>query len=90
MHNQRGEGLILWDEVSEGKSVNSEGLQLGLVSLLQHLGSTTVHSITACDELESKVLTEALGFRTSTRLRPGFDRVSLRSKGFRVRAWPFL
>ena len=51
-------------------------LQLGLISSLQHLGST-VHAISACDALESRLLTEALALRTSTRLLPGFDRVSL-------------
>ena len=51
-------------------------LQLGLISSLQHLGST-VHTISNCDALESRLLTEALALRTSTQLLPGFDRVSL-------------
>jgi hypothetical protein len=50
-------------------------LQLGSISSLQHLGAT-VHSISACDELESRLLTDALALRTSTQLLPGFDRVS--------------
>jgi uncharacterized protein (UPF0548 family) len=51
-------------------------LQLGSISSLQQLGST-VHAISSYDALESRLLTEALALRTSTRLLPGFDRVSL-------------
>lgn len=51
-------------------------LHLGLISSLQHLG-TTVHSISSCDALESKLLTDALALRTSTQLVPGFNRVSV-------------
>ena len=50
-------------------------LQLGLISSLQHLGAT-VYSISSCDALESKLLTDALALRTSTQLLPGFNRVS--------------
>jgi hypothetical protein len=50
--------------------------QLGLISSLQHLGAT-VHSLSACDDFESKLLTESLALRTSTQLLPGFDRVRL-------------
>jgi hypothetical protein len=50
--------------------------QLGLISSLQHLGAT-VHSISGCDEFESKLLTESLALRTSTQLLPGFDTVRL-------------
>jgi hypothetical protein len=50
--------------------------QLGLISSLQHLG-TTVHTLSACDEYESRLLTESLALRTSTQLLPGFDTVRL-------------
>ena len=48
--------------------------QLSIILSLQHLG-TTVHTLSACDELESRLLTESLALRTSTQLLPGFDRV---------------
>jgi hypothetical protein len=50
--------------------------QLGLISSLQHLGAT-VHSLSGCDEYESRLLTESLALRTSTQLLPGFDTVRL-------------
>ena len=50
--------------------------QLDLISSLQHLGAT-VHSLSACDEIESKLLTESLALRRSTQLLPGFDTVRL-------------
>ena len=50
--------------------------QLGLISSLQHLGAT-VHTISGCDEYESRLLTESLALRTSTQLLPGFDTVRL-------------
>ena len=50
--------------------------QLGLISSLQHLRAT-VHTLSACDELESRLLTESLALRTSTQLLPGFDTVRL-------------
>ena len=50
--------------------------QLSIISSLQHLGAT-VHTLSACDELESKLLTESLALRTSTQLLPGFDTVRL-------------
>ena len=50
--------------------------QLGLISSLQHLGAT-VHSISACDDYESRLLTESLTLRSSTQLLPGFDKVRL-------------
>ena len=50
--------------------------QLGIISSLQHLG-TTVHTLSACDEVESRLLTESLALRTSTQLLPGFDTVRL-------------
>jgi hypothetical protein len=50
--------------------------QLGVISSLQHLGAT-VHTLSACDELESRLLTESLALRTSTQLLPGFDTVRL-------------
>jgi hypothetical protein len=37
----------------------------------------TVHTLSACDEYESRLLTESLALRTSTQLLPGFDRVRL-------------
>ena len=48
--------------------------QLGLISSLQHLGAT-VHTLSVCNELESRTLTESLALRTSTQLLPGLDRV---------------
>jgi hypothetical protein len=39
-------------------------LQLGLITSLQHRGAT-VQSISACDELENRLLTDALGLRVS-------------------------
>ena len=50
--------------------------QLGVISSLQHLGAT-VHSLSACDEYESRLLTDSLALRTSTQLLPGFDKVRL-------------
>jgi hypothetical protein len=50
--------------------------QLGVISSLQHLGAT-VHSLSTCDEFESKLLTGGLALRTSTQLLPGFDTVRL-------------
>ena len=51
-------------------------LQLGLISSLQHLGAT-LHTISGCDEFESKLLTDSLSFRSSTQLLPGFDKVGV-------------
>jgi hypothetical protein len=53
--------------------------QLSVISSLQHLGAT-VHTLSACDDFESKLLTESLALRTSTQLLPGFDTVSLTSR----------